>query len=104
MMYTKMPHKNLSEKKILKLRGQREKKKKEEKEDVENPPPILELKNSQKFQDIDGTFLQIEIRGERFRNKIYFRSRDVMKRFDMPNLSKTITYQKGLFQMFQKNQ
>ena len=89
-----------------------EEEKKEEKEDVENPPPILELKNSQKFQDIDGTFLEIEIRGERFRNKIYFRVRDVMKMFDMPNLNHTIrektsNYKRGLhykcFKCFKKN-
>ena len=87
--------------------------KEDEEKDVENPPPILELKDSQKFRDIDGNFINIEIRGERCRNKIFFRLKDVMRRFDMPNLSngisdKTSSYIRGLhytcFKCFERTQ
>jgi hypothetical protein len=47
----------------------------------------LELEDEEKFHDTDGNILEIETRGERDVDKIFFRVRDVMKRFDMPGLN-----------------
>jgi hypothetical protein len=70
--------------------------------EIENAPPILELEDEEKFHDTDGNILEIETRGERDVDKIFFRVRDVMKRFDMPNLKDALIrkerdgYEKGL--------
>ena len=61
----------------------------------------MELEDEEKFHDTDGNILEIETRGERDVDKIFFRVRDVMKRFDMPELNKhlldpTSNYERGL--------
>ena len=57
---------------------------------IENAPPILELEPHEKFHDTDGEILEIETRGRRHVDEIFFRVRDVMKRFDMPKLNDTL--------------
>jgi prophage antirepressor-like protein len=59
---------------------------KEDKEVIENAPHILELTDEEKFHDVDGNIIEIETRGEKERNKIFFKVKDVMKAFEMPNL------------------
>jgi hypothetical protein len=70
------------------------------KQEVENAPPILYLDDVEKFHDADGTVIEIETRGERYRNKIYFRVKDVSFGFEMPSLSRNIlcfkAYERGL--------
>ena len=61
----------------------------------------LELEPHEKFHDTDGEILEIETRGRRHVDEIFFRVRDVMKVFDMPSLShslrdKTALYERGL--------
>ena len=61
----------------------------------------MELEDEEKFHDTDGNILEIETRGERDVDKIFFRVRDVMKRFDMPKLTDalhnpTCNYERGL--------
>ena len=62
----------------------------EAKEEIENAPPLLELEPHEKFHDTDGEILEIETRGRRHVDEIFFRVRDVMKRFDMPKLNDTL--------------
>ncbi len=57
---------------------------------IENAPPILELEDEEKFHDADGNIIEIETRGEKERNKIMFKVKDVMKAFDMPQLDHTL--------------
>ena len=86
--------------------------KEDEEEHIENLPPILELKDSQKFRDVDGTIIEIETRGEKDRNKIFFKLKDIMRRFDMPSLNsisdKMSSYKRGLhykcFKSFERTQ
>jgi len=70
------------------------------KQEAENAPPILYLDDAEKFHDADGTVIEIETRGERYRNKIYFRVKDVSVGFEMPSLSRNIlcfkAYERGL--------
>ena len=54
----------------------------------------MELEPHEKFHDTDGEILEIETRGRRHVDEIFFRVRDVMKRFDMPGL-KDILLNKG---------
>ena len=61
----------------------------------------MELEDEEKFHDTDGNILEIETRGERDVDKIFFRVRDVMKRFDMLNLNiilrdSTANYEEGI--------
>ena len=67
--------------------------------EIENAPPILELEDEEKFHDTDGNILEIETRGERDVDKIFFRVRDVMKRFDMPNLNRILTDANGNYEI-----
>lgn len=58
--------------------------------DYEQVPPIIELEEAEKFRDCYGNILKIETRGERNRHKIYFKVKDVMIAFCMPNLDNTL--------------
>lgn len=58
--------------------------------DYEEAPPVLELEDAEKFRDADGNIVEIETRGERIRNKIFFKVKHVMSAFCMPNLDRTL--------------
>lgn len=57
---------------------------------VEKAPDIINLSNEEKFQDDEGNILEIETRGVRDHNKIYFKVKDVSKGFEMESLYTTI--------------
>ena len=61
----------------------------------ENAPPLLKLEPHEKFHDTDGEILEIETRGRRHVDEIFFRVRDVMKRFDMPQLKRVLNQNEG---------
>ena len=54
-------------------------------------PSILYLDEHEKFHNNDGKVFDIETRGVREYDKIFFLARDVSTVFNMPNLHKTIT-------------
>jgi len=56
----------------------------------ESAPDIINLDNNEKFKDDEGNILEIETRGERTVNSIYFKVKDVMIGFGMDNLITTI--------------
>ncbi len=60
-------------------------------------PLIIELKNDEKFMDNEGNIIEIETRGERAVDKIYFKVKDVSDGFEMPNLEKNIKDTKSAF-------
>ena len=53
-------------------------------------PDLIELENNEKFKDINGNIYDIETRGERNVNNIYFKVKDVMIVFELNNLITTI--------------
>ena len=59
-------------------------------ENIEEAPKILILKDSEKFCDNHGNILEIETRGEKNRNKVFFKLKDVSKCFEMNYLDSTI--------------
>lgn len=61
-------------------------------EEVENAPPILYLEDGEKFHDADGNVIEIETRGERHEDKIYFKVKDVNVGFGMPKLNETLLH------------
>jgi predicted GIY-YIG superfamily endonuclease len=61
--------------------------------DYEEAPPILELEEAEKFRDADGNIVDIETRGERCEDKIYFKCKDISLGFQLENLNKNITQQ-----------
>jgi len=63
---------------------------KEDKEVIENAPPLLELEDEEKFHDTDGNIIEIETRGVKERNKIFFKVRDISKSFHMKRLQDII--------------
>ena len=65
----------------------------ETKEDeIEKAPPLLHLKDEEKFKDCDGNIIEIETLGVRHEDKIYFKVKDVSVGFGMPNLYTTILH------------
>jgi hypothetical protein len=62
----------------------------EDVENIEEAPKILLLKDSEKFCDNDGNIFDIETRGEKNRNKVFFKVKDVSKCFEMNYLDSTI--------------
>lgn len=70
---------------------QEDSERKEDKEVIENAPPILELSDEEKFHDVDGNIIEIETRGERHEDKIYFKCKHISVGFGMEHLSKNIT-------------
>ena len=58
--------------------------------EIKEAPEILFLKEEEKFRDTEGNVVEIETRGERNRNKIFFRVKDVMRAFDLTRLQDTL--------------
>lgn len=58
----------------------------------ETIPNLLELEDHEKFKDSTGNCLDIEVRGERNKNKIYFKVKDISELFGIPNLKYTIIH------------
>ena len=58
-------------------------------------PNKIELDDCEKFRDVNGKIIEIETLGERHHEKIYFCVHDVSVGFDMPNISTTISHERG---------
>jgi hypothetical protein len=58
---------------------------------IEMAPDIIELEDHEKFQDTDGNILNIETRGVREDDKIYFKVKDVEKAFGIKRLDIILT-------------
>jgi len=70
-------------------------------EEPENAPPILYLDEEEMFKDADGNVLPIEVRGERNRQNIFFRVKDISDNFVFPKLKTVLLnnsseYKRGL--------
>jgi hypothetical protein len=59
-------------------------------DEISEAPSIIDLDDCEKFKDVDGNPLDIETRGERKSDGIFFKVSDVSIAFDMPNLQKSI--------------
>jgi hypothetical protein len=57
---------------------------------IEKAPAILILEDHEKFQDEQGNIFEIETRGSKQHDKIYFKVKDVEKAFEMKSLQKII--------------
>jgi len=57
---------------------------------IEKAPEIIYLDDSQKFKDENGNIIEIETRGERSVDKIYFRVKDIMEGFCLDRLDEFI--------------
>jgi hypothetical protein len=60
---------------------------------IEKAPMVIELKDNEKFKDDEGNILEIETRGERKCNKIYFKVKDVSEGFGMINIYTTLIHE-----------
>jgi hypothetical protein len=54
-------------------------------------PPILELTDDEKFVDINGNVLDIEVRGTKDMNNIYFKVVDVANKFGLGDVTTILT-------------
>jgi hypothetical protein len=69
----------------------------EEEEEIELAPPILKLKKSEKYA-CDGNIFEMETRGVREHDGIYFRLKCIIKAFKLPKLQDMITNNDSGFQ------
>jgi hypothetical protein len=60
-------------------------------------PPILELEENEKFVDTDGNTLDIEVRGTRNENNIFFKVKDIGEMFNIVNIANTLMNETGSF-------
>ena len=58
---------------------------------IEEAPKLLLLDDIEKFKDVDGNIIEIETRGERKEDKIYFKCKDISVGFNIIKLNDTIT-------------
>lgn len=65
---------------------------------VEVAPSLLVLDDADKFKDTEGKILNIETRGEKDRNNIFFKVKDVAASFDMPRLQDVLLAKRGNYQ------
>jgi len=63
---------------------------KKAKYDIDMAPPILVLKKKEKFKDHNRNIIEIEVRGERFASKCFFKVKDVSDGFGLKSLHKNI--------------
>ena len=59
-------------------------------EEIIKAPELLELDDNEKFRDDHNNIIEIETRGEKKHDNIYFKVKDVSIGFDMPNLYTTL--------------
>jgi hypothetical protein len=64
-------------------------------------PPLLELKDEEKFTDINGNILDIEVRGTKMVDDIYFCVKDVAENFKLGDVitvltNKNASYEKNI--------
>ena len=57
---------------------------------IEKAPNLIHLTDDEKFKDNEGNIIEIETRGEREHDKIYFKVKDVAIGFEMCNLYTTL--------------
>jgi len=62
----------------------------QEEQDFKEAPGILGLDDEEKFHDNEGNVVEIETRGEREHDKVYFLAKDVATAFEMPRLCDNI--------------
>jgi len=62
----------------------------EEESECEIAPDILELEENEKFMNADGNIIEIETRGEKHHEKIYFKVKDIENGFGLKNLEKLL--------------
>jgi hypothetical protein len=63
---------------------------KEENKKQELLPELIILSEEEKFKDINGNSINIEVRGIRDYDKIFFKLKDIAIEFEMPNIRNTI--------------
>ena len=68
-----------------------------DKEGIEQAPNILYLNDNEKFKDDEDNILDIETRGEKEPNKIFFKVKDVANRFNMELLQNIIIKENTLY-------
>jgi hypothetical protein len=62
----------------------------ESKNIIKFAPPVLELKDEEKFIDENDEILEIDVRGVRDPEKCYFRASDISCAFDIQNIANTL--------------
>jgi len=64
----------------------------QEPEEIVEAPRIIHLNDNEKFKDVDGNIIEIETRGTKERNNIYFKVKDISFSFGMPNLNSILLH------------
>ena len=91
--------KNWVHKNLIKFKKAEDKTNDDLKVEAMKAPKLLELKEEQKFVDIDGNKLDIEVRGIFERNNIYFKAKDVADKFKLGDVKNTLLHPETTFKL-----
>lgn len=61
-------------------------------EQILEAPPVLLLEDNEKFRDTDNNIIEIETRGEKHQDKIFFKVKHVSIGFNLPNLNSVLLH------------
>ena len=67
----------------------------QEEQDLKEAPGILGLDDEEKFHDNEGNVVEIETRGEREHDKVYFLAKDVATAFEINQIRKITLNESG---------
>jgi len=65
---------------------------------VSKAPPILVLNDNEKFVDVEGTKLDIEVRGTRNIEDMYFNVKDIGDKFKLGDVTSTVVHKTSTFE------
>ena len=73
----------------------------EKEEGLQVAPPVLILNDEEKFKDVDGNILEVEVRGERHPDKIFFYGKDIQRILSLVKIQdilndRTSNYEEGI--------
>jgi hypothetical protein len=66
---------------------------------IEKAPDIIYLEDNNKFKDTEGNIIEIETRGEREHDKVYFKVKDVAEGFNIEYLNDSINDKKSNYEI-----
>ena len=72
------------------FKNQEEKTEEDKEVEALKAPELLELEESEKFRDVEGNVINVEIRGERSMDKIYFCAGDIESKFKLNRIKGTL--------------
>ena len=83
-------NKEITEIKIETRTKEKQERKAYKEDELTNEPPVIDLEEHEMFKDLDGSPMDIEVRGEKTDEGIYFKAKDIGTAFEYELIEKII--------------